>query len=176
MQTNIISINHKYQHASVKAQSHYSAFPLRCDSVVLISKTPWDRKKNMIFFIKMEMSRHPHCDQGVATELTWRFIAFLRSFCWRLLALLRRFHCLHCAFTALWRCFHRLHCAFTALLRRFNCAHYAFTSAVDYNRPTEHVCVGFAEFRLVTGADDWTATNDEGGPWTFSGYRIYQTP
>ena len=47
----------------------------------------------------MDLSRRPSNNQSVATELTLRSIAFLRSSYWRLSALSRRFHCVHCGFT-----------------------------------------------------------------------------
>ena len=40
-------------------------------------------------------------DQGVATELSWRSIAFQQSFCWRFSALPQRFHGAHNTCTAL---------------------------------------------------------------------------
>ena len=49
-------------------------------------------------FLKKRLPRRPRSVQGVATELLWRPIAFLRSSCWRFYALSRR---VHCAFTVL---------------------------------------------------------------------------
>ena len=70
-------------------------------------------------FLKMRLSRRPHSDQDVATELLWRSTAFLRSSSWRFYALPRRFHC---AFTALTLRALRCHGVRTALSRRLHCA------------------------------------------------------
>ena len=55
-------------------------------------------QENTDIFREKCLSRRPDSNQGVATELAWRSIAFLRSSCWRFSALSRRFLC---AFTAL---------------------------------------------------------------------------
>ena len=52
----------------------------------------------MIFFVKKCLLRRPYSDQGVATELSWRSIAFLRCSWWRFSAFSR---CVQCALTAL---------------------------------------------------------------------------
>ena len=72
-----------------------------------------------MFFLKKCLPRRPHSDQGIATELLWRPIAFLRSSCWRFYALSRR---VHCAFTAL--TLHALcsHSVRTVLSLRLHCA------------------------------------------------------
>ena len=54
----------------------------------------------MIFFVKNCLSRRPYSDQGVATELSWRSITFLRCSWWRFSALSRCFHCASTALTA----------------------------------------------------------------------------
>ena len=73
---------------------------------------PWERKKIMILFVKNCLSRRPYRDQGGATELSLRSIAFLRCSWWRFSAISRRFHC---AFTAHSRRSQRMRRAFTAL-------------------------------------------------------------
>ena len=70
-------------------------------------------------FLLKRLPWRPHSNQGVATELLWRPIVFLRSSCWRFYALSRRFHgahsqCVHCAVTAFALCFHGVCTALTA--------------------------------------------------------------
>ena len=89
----------------------YQALARSC----LIFGASWDRKKTLIFFVKKGLSRRPDSDQGVATELAWRSIAFLRSSCWRFSALSRRFHC---AFTMHALHFHGVRTALTTCWRR----------------------------------------------------------
>ena len=86
----------------------------------------------MIFFVKICLSRRPYSDQGVATELSWRSIAFLRCSWWRFSALSR---CFHCAFTARLRRSQRLraHSACAALSRR--CRHFQERRAVSVQTP-----------------------------------------
>ena len=74
-------------------------------------------QENPDIFLEKGLSLRPGSDQGVATELAWRSIAFLRSSYWRLSALSRRFHCALNACTALSR---RLHCA-DGVLKTFFC-------------------------------------------------------
>ena len=76
-----------------------------------------------MFFLKKRLPRRPHSDQGVATELLWRPIAFLRSSCWRFYALSRR---VHCALTTPSLRSHGAHIACTVLSRRLHCAVTAF--------------------------------------------------
>ena len=75
-------------------------------------KAPRDRRKTLIFLMKKgpvtASLQRPYSDHGISSELAWRSIAYLRSSCWRFSALLRRFHGVHNACTALsWRS----HCA-----------------------------------------------------------------
>ena len=67
----------------------------------------------MIFFVKNCLSRCPYSDQGVATELSWRSITFLRCSWWRFSALS---WCFHCASTALTVHAPRFHGVATALM------------------------------------------------------------
>ena len=62
---------------------------------------------------KKRLSWRPHSNQGIATELLWLSIMFLRSSCWGFIVLSRRAHCVHCAFTAFALCLN--HGACTAL-------------------------------------------------------------
>ena len=103
---------------SVKRLSHQAAFPLRCHGVVIFSRAPWERKKIMIFFVKNCLSRRPYSDQGVATELSWRSIAFLRCSWWRFFALSRCFHCVSTALTAPAPRFHGVATVLTPCWRR----------------------------------------------------------
>ena len=68
-----------------------------------------------MFFLKQRLSRRPHSDQGIATELLWLSIAFIRSSVGDSMrsydaftALKLRALCCHGVRTALSR---RLHCA-----------------------------------------------------------------
>ena len=72
-----------------------------------------------MFFLKKRLQRRPHSDQGVATELLWRPIAFPRSSCWRFYALSRRVHCAFTALTSRALCCHGVR---TVLSRRLHCA------------------------------------------------------
>ena len=75
---------------------------------------------NPDIFLEKGLSRCPNSDQGVATELTWRSIAFLRSSCGDSMrshdafsALSRRSQCMHCAFMAFAMRFHDVCTALT---------------------------------------------------------------
>ena len=72
-----------------------------------------------MLFLKRRLPRRPHSDQGVATELLWRPIAFLRSSYWRFYALSRRVHCAFTALTLRALCCHGVR---TVLSRRLHCA------------------------------------------------------
>ena len=78
----------------------------------LIMRSAVRLQENPDIFLEKGLSLRPGSDQGVATELAWRSIAFLRSSYWRLSALSRRFHC---AFTALTMHALRFHGVCTAL-------------------------------------------------------------
>ena len=72
-----------------------------------------------MFFLKKRLPRRPRSDQGVATELLWRPIAFLRSSCWRFYLLSRRVHCAFTVLTLRALCCHGVR---TVLSRRLHCA------------------------------------------------------
>ena len=73
--------------------------------------------------------RRPYSDQGVATELSWRSIAFLRCSWWRFSALSR---CFHCASTALTAHAPRFHGVATALRTQW---HLQERRAVSVQKP-----------------------------------------
>ena len=62
--------------------------------------------------MKNGLSLCPYSNQGIATELAWRSITFLRSSCLHFSELSRRFHSAHIACTVLSR---PLHCADSVL-------------------------------------------------------------
>ena len=78
-----------------KPLSHQAPIQRRWHGVVLFSRAPLDRKKALIVFIKKGLSRGPYSDHGIATELGWHSIRFLRSSCWQFSALLPCFHGAH---------------------------------------------------------------------------------
>ena len=106
-----------------------------------------------MFFLKRRLPRRPHSDQGVATELLWRPIAFLRSSYWRFYALSRRVHCAFTALTLRALCCHgvrtvlsrRLHCAFTAWhLKKYvnirNCSNQNLNPALKTKTGNNYMC------------------------------------
>ena len=105
-----------------------------------------------MFFLKKRLPRRPHSDQGVATELLWRPIAFLRSSCWRSMrshdaftALSRRSHCVHCAVTAFALCFHGVCTALTVWhLKKYanirNCSHQNLNPALKTKPGNNYMC------------------------------------
>ena len=74
--------------------------------VVEFSRASWDRKKNLIFSLWWILTVFSWRPRSCNTELPLHSIAILRSSCWRLTAISRRFHNVHCAFSALSRYSH----------------------------------------------------------------------
>ena len=105
-----------------------------------------------MLFLKRRLPRHSHSDQGVATELLWRPIAFLRSSYWRFYAsqdaftaLSRRSPCVHCAVTAFALCFHGVCTALTALrLKKYvnirNCSNQNLNPALKTKTGNNYMC------------------------------------
>ena len=106
-----------YYLSPVTPSSISSALAQSC----LIFKSAGRSQKNLIFFKKRGLSRHPYSNHGIARELEWRSIAFIQNSCWRVLALSQRFNCSFIAFTMAALCF-------TVFALRWRCVEDAVTS------------------------------------------------
>ena len=105
-----------------------------------------------MFFLKKRLPRRPRSDQGVATELLWRPIAFLRSSCCDFMrshdaftVLSRRSHCVHCAVTAFALYFHGICTALTAWhLKKYanirNCSNQNLNPALKTKTGKYYMC------------------------------------
>jgi len=107
----------------VNPLQHLSALLLRLHGVVKFHRA----QRNLIFFMKMAMSRRSHARRfyGVpTTTLTFlrSSMAFLRRSSSRLPALSRRFHCVHGSIETQWETLLRCYGDPTAIPWRSQCA------------------------------------------------------
>ena len=101
-----------------------------------------------MFFLKKRLPRRPRSDQGVATELLWHPITFLRSSCWRFYALSRRVHCAFTVLTLRALCCHGVRSVCTALmawhLKKYanirNCSNQNLNPALKTKTGNNYMC------------------------------------
>ena len=90
-------------------------FSALAQSCLIFRSTVRSQKKNtLVFFVKNGLSPRLYNDQGVATEIAWRSIAFLRCSCWWFSAQSLSFHCVFMALTMHALHFHGVHTALRA--------------------------------------------------------------